>query len=87
MLNTNNQQLGSFGDFKGREAMERERERDRERERQREKDGQWEKHSGLSFGNLTLCFTKSSFVYGQIMERNIPCSIADGSGDMENSGC
>ena len=33
MLNTNNQQLGSFGDFKGREAMERERETERERER------------------------------------------------------
>jgi hypothetical protein len=35
MLNTNNQQLGSFGDFKGREAMERERERQRVRERER----------------------------------------------------
>ena len=37
MLNTNNQQLGSFGDFKGREAMEREREIERERETERER--------------------------------------------------
>jgi hypothetical protein len=38
MLNTNNQQLGSFGDFKGREAMERERERQRGREREIERE-------------------------------------------------